>query len=152
MPYLHHMKHYMALQWRHNGLDGISNHQPRDYLLGHLIRRRSKKMSKLRGTGLCAGNSPVTGVFPARMASNAEYVSIWWCHHGIIISHQLQQYDIVYKTTMSKVEHKSYLIISYRHVASVLCSLENTDLVWTQSEWDNLYQLIVSNLIIELAI
>ena len=47
-------------------------------------RRRSKKTSKLRATGLCAGNSPVTGEFPARMASNAENVSIWWRHHDCI--------------------------------------------------------------------
>ena len=33
-------------------------------------------------TGLCAGNSPVTGEFPAQMASNAENGSIWWRHHG----------------------------------------------------------------------
>ena len=32
--------------------------------------------SKLRVTGLCAGNSPATGEFPAQMASNAENVSI----------------------------------------------------------------------------
>ena len=43
-------------------------------------RRRSKKTSKLRVTGLCEGNSPVTGEFPAQMASNAENVSIWWRH------------------------------------------------------------------------
>ena len=42
----------------------------------------SKKRPKLRVTGLCAGNSPVTGEFPAQMASNAENVSIWWRHHG----------------------------------------------------------------------
>ena len=30
---------------------------------------------------LCAGNSPVTGEFPAQRASNVENVSIWWCHH-----------------------------------------------------------------------
>ena len=29
------------------------------------------------------GNSPVTGEFPAQMASNAENGSIWWCHHGL---------------------------------------------------------------------
>ena len=40
-----------------------------------------KKKSKLRVTGLCVGNSPGTGEFPAQMASNAEIVSIWWCHH-----------------------------------------------------------------------
>ena len=44
-------------------------------------RRRSKKTSKLRVTGLCEGNSPGTGEFPAQMASNTENVSIWWCHH-----------------------------------------------------------------------
>ena len=32
-------------------------------------------------TGLCAGNSPGTGEFPAQMASDAENVSIWWRHH-----------------------------------------------------------------------
>ena len=32
--------------------------------------------------GLCAGNSSVTGEFPAQRASNAENVSIWWRHHG----------------------------------------------------------------------
>ena len=36
------------------------------------VRRRSKKTSKLRVTGLCAGNSPETGEFPAQMASNAK--------------------------------------------------------------------------------
>ena len=30
---------------------------------------------------LCAGNSPVTGEFPAQMASNAENVSTQWRHH-----------------------------------------------------------------------
>ena len=39
--------------------------------------------SKLRVTGLCEGNSPVTDEFPAQMASNAENVSIWWCHYDI---------------------------------------------------------------------
>ena len=44
-------------------------------------RRRSKKTSKLRVTGLCVGNSPVTGGFPAQMTSNAENISIWWRHY-----------------------------------------------------------------------
>ena len=61
----------VSLQWRHNGRDSVSNHQ-----LSRLIRSRSKKTS-----GLCAGNSPETGEFPAQRASNAENVSIWWRHH-----------------------------------------------------------------------
>ena len=70
------------LRWRHNGCDSVSNHQPRHCLLNRLFRRRSKKTSKLRVTGLCAGNSPGTGEFSAHMASNAENVSIWWRHHA----------------------------------------------------------------------
>ena len=49
----------MTLRWRHNGRDSVSNHQPHDCLLNRLFRRRSKKTSKLRVTGLCAGHSPV---------------------------------------------------------------------------------------------
>ena len=76
-----HTVYPISLQWRHNGRDSVSNHQPHDCLLSRLFRRRSKKTSKLRVTGLCAGNSPATGEFPAQMASNAENVSIWWRHH-----------------------------------------------------------------------
>ena len=52
-----------------------------DCLLNGLFRRRSKKTSKLRVTGLCEGNSPVTGEFPAQRASNTENDSIWWRHY-----------------------------------------------------------------------
>ena len=45
-------------------------------------RHRSKKTPKPRVTGLCAGNSPVTGEFPAQRTSNAENVSICWRHHA----------------------------------------------------------------------
>ena len=61
-----------AWQWRHNEPSGVLNHPPCDCLLNRLFRRRSKKTSKLRVTGLCAGNSPVTGEFLAQRASNAE--------------------------------------------------------------------------------
>ena len=83
----HFRKHFpecksLPLQWRHNGHDGVSNHQHRHCLLNRLFRCRSKKASELLVTGLCAGNSPVTGEFPTQMASNAENVSIWWRHHA----------------------------------------------------------------------
>ena len=71
-----------SLQWRHNEFHGVSNHQP---LLNRRFRHRSKKTPKLRVTGLCAGNSLITGEFPAQKTSNAENVSIWWCHHGFNI-------------------------------------------------------------------
>ena len=75
-----------SLRWRHNDHAGVSNHQPHGCLLNRLFRRKSKKISKLRVTGLCAGNSPGTGEFPAQMASYAENVSIWWRHHGNILA------------------------------------------------------------------
>ena len=52
-----------TLQWRNNERDGVSNHRRLDCLLNRLFRCRSKKTSKL--TGLCEGNSPATGEFPA---------------------------------------------------------------------------------------
>ena len=72
---------HIPLQLRHNEHDDVSNHQPGDCLLSRLLRRRSKKTSKLRVTGLCARNSPVTGEIPAQRASNAENVPIWWRHY-----------------------------------------------------------------------
>ena len=69
------------LTWRHIGRYSVSNHQPQHSLLNRLFRRRSKKTSKLRVTGLCVGNSPATGEFPSQMAKNAENLFIWWRHH-----------------------------------------------------------------------
>ena len=67
------------LEWRHNGRNGVSNHQPHHCLLNRLFMCRSKKTSKLRVTGLCVGNSPVTGEFSAQ----GFYVAcVWqkcWC-------------------------------------------------------------------------
>ena len=42
-----------------------------------------KKTSKRRVTGLCEGNSLMTGEFSKQMASNAENVSTWWRHHAL---------------------------------------------------------------------
>ena len=48
-------------KWRHNGRDGVSNHQTHDYLFNRIFKRW----------------------FPAQRASNAENVSIWWRHHEL---------------------------------------------------------------------
>ena len=79
----------------------ISNYQPHDCLLNSLFRHRLKKTSKLRVTGLWAGNSPVTGEFPAQRASNAKNVSIWCGHHA---------------------EHESQSSTKQSCIASVTCS------------------------------
>ena len=67
-----------GMYYSHLGRDGVSNHQPHDYLLNRLFRRRTRKTSKLCVTGLV-----VTGEFPAQMAINAENVPIWWRHHAV---------------------------------------------------------------------
>ena len=51
-----------SLQWRHNGHDDVSYKSPASRLfINRLFKYRPKKTPKLRVTGLCAGNSPVTG-------------------------------------------------------------------------------------------
>ena len=91
--------YWYTLRWRHNGRDSVSNHQPHDCLLQSLFRPRSKNTSKLRVTGLCAGNSPGTGEFPSQMASNAENVSISWRHHDLIK---------LYSTVYSGADHRKH--------------------------------------------
>ena len=82
-------------QWRHNEREGVSNHQRLDCLLSRLLRRSSKKTSKLRVTGLCEGNSPGTDQFDAQRTSNGENVSIWWRHRESASSwwrHQMETF------------------------------------------------------------
>ena len=70
-------------------------------LLSGYIIVFSKKASQLRVSGLCVGNSPGTGEFPAQMASNADNVSIWWRHHElrkpllVNASHEATEYDYI---------------------------------------------------------
>ena len=68
----------------------------------------TKKTSKLCATGLCEGNSPVTGEFPAQRASNAEKASIWWRHHDVARSHH-----------RSNIQDK----VKFKAVQSTSCSL-----------------------------
>ena len=84
-----HTQYLPQSQWRHNGRDGVSNHQPHNCLRNRLFRRRSNQTSKLRVTGLYAGNSPRTGEFRSQKASNAENGSIWWRHHAFVRQHLL---------------------------------------------------------------
>ena len=58
----------------------LSNYRRLDRLFNRLFRCRSKKISKVRVTGICERNLLVTG-FPSQRASNTENVSIWWRHH-----------------------------------------------------------------------
>ena len=67
-----HVTYIIGAHWRHNERGSISNHRHLDCLLNHLLRSWSKKTSKLRFTGLCEGNSPLIGEFPAQRASKKK--------------------------------------------------------------------------------
>ena len=134
----------VTLQWRHNGHDSASNHQPHYCLLNRLFRRRWKKTSKLRVTGLCVENSPGTGEFPAQMASNAENVSIWWRHHEChycwypddtrshgIISHVIELVLSEYFAFSTRATRQSMLIQA--NLALVTYSFGKRIVPWTRA-------------------
>ena len=121
-----------SLRWRHNDHAGVSNHQPHGCLLNRLFRRKSKKTSKLRVTGLCARNSPGTGEFPAQMASYAENVSIWWRHH---VSHGFNVFTLaVWFRDITEIRSISWLVMPWFFVSPIhqqplywLCSSTRKD-------------------------
>ena len=126
--------HSLPLQWRHNWRDGVSNHQPHDCLLNHLFMRRSKKTSKLRVTGLCAGNSPVTDEFPHKWPITRKMFALddviimcpylpYKCHLHV---HEMDECNICLKKSHSPTEnhllhmvkclsHEIYHFMSWLH-------------------------------------
>ena len=87
-----------TLQWRHNGRDGVPSDQPHDCLLNRLFRRRWKKTSKLRVTGLCAGNSPVT-----RKMFSFDDVTMSRHHHTVYQWHStISRYKDKHADVMAK--------------------------------------------------
>ena len=79
-----------------------------------LLRRRSKKASKLCGTGLCKGNprlisltkvQPVAGGWPSQRANIAENVSIWLVF-VTGISRMVEKWNIyIYVCFLIRVRH-----------------------------------------------
>ena len=101
-------------------------------------RRRSKKTSKLRVTGLCEGNSPVTGEFPAQMGSNAENVSIWWRHH---VHHTHQNAESITRWSWNCIS--DILWISEAQYgcstpSSLLCLFNVRNMKTSRNMWENL--------------
>ena len=157
-----------TLQWRHNGRDGVSNHQPCECLLGRPIRRRSEKTSTPRVTGLCVGNSPETGEFPAQMTSKAENVSIWWRHHYVlqkysqydgtdIIQEQVDLYlhiDKLAPNLFTWIHNKTLILILFNHYLTYTAMEFRTCHQHNQGTWNPQYfvkyYLIMSELILRL--
>ena len=70
-----------TLQWRHNDSECVSIAGASIVYSFVCSGEDWKETSKLRVTGLCEGNSPVSGEFPSKRASNAENDFTWWRHN-----------------------------------------------------------------------
>ena len=124
---LHHHKPTLSLQWRHDERHGIANHQPHNCLLNRLLRHRSEKTSKLRVSGLCEGNSPVTGEFPAQKANHAEIFSIQWRHH-VTLAATDREPSLHWRIFSINLDHLFNLLFSWRQrVLNYLISLVVVD-------------------------
>ena len=143
------------LHWRHNGRDSVSNHQPHDCLLNRLFRCRSKKISKLRVSGLCEGNPPVP--------SNALNVSIWWCHHDyprllrwglkfdLLILIGVHSESIVFKHSVQpcgiEYSHLYELLISINAIHEMIKNVISIDIKhkWAGCNWNKIWLHIKFN-------
>ena len=116
-----------TLQWRHNEVDNVSNYQPHGCSLNRLFRRRSKKTSKLRVTGLCVGNSPGPvnsphkGPVTRKMFPFDDVIMYTWmigikrhvpnhnkARRSATLVHNF--WDIIYSTCVADVTHHSIKI------------------------------------------
>ena len=108
-----------------------------------------KKISKLRVTGLCEENSPVTGEFPPQRTSNAEKVSIWWRHHENALCPQLARDGFTHidavepsKDMLSKLEEKNVY-------NKVICDIIGTNkLPIEDSEYDYPFRWLHLNVMV----
>ena len=120
------------------------------------VQAQIKKISKLRVTGLSEGNPTVTGRFPTKRTSNAENVSIWWCHHDMIQVHRrtwcmLSQdqenciwmfvYTYTYTGTLKNlhalVEDRMQLIIGHYYLIDMNICNTNPTLYWMEILGEN---------------
>ena len=102
------MSYAKSLQWRHNGHDSVSNHQPHDCLLSRLFRRRSKKTLKLSATGLCLGNSPHKWPITRKMFP-FNYVIMWrsFCSSLDNISNGAMDFTYLKVSNISRTKSKN---------------------------------------------
>ena len=77
-----------ALLGQHNGCDRVSNHQGGRGVASRLftewfvqVQIKENIKALICVTGLCEGNSPVTGEFPSQRVRDVENFSIWWHNH-----------------------------------------------------------------------
>ena len=109
-----------TLHWRHNDHDSVSNHQPHGCLLNRLFRRRSKKTSKLRVTGLCVGNSPEPVNSPHKGPVTRKFfpfddVIMMWIQSDLSISRPAMRFVStgLWANTIGKYDKYTYHDLSF---------------------------------------
>ena len=122
----HWRREILRCQCRHNGDDGVSNHQPHGCLLNSLFRHMSKKTSKLRVTGHCEGKPPVTGEFPAQRAVTRKMFpldeSFWLIlKYGWIYTMKYLLSTDCETTTKQAMPNNAMWCIFYRYVWELEC-------------------------------
>ena len=125
MIYKHESNRGVSLRWRHNDHDSVSNHQPHGCLLNRLFRRRWKKTSKLRVTGLCAGNSPG----PVNSPHKGPVTRKMFPFHDVIMWRMcllcilLAQYPAMDVTRYQEAlfTNRDYLILGYEYLTTFIC-------------------------------
>ena len=93
-----------SLRWRHNERDSVSNHQPHGCLLDGLLRRRSKKTSKLHVTGLCLGNSPG----PVNSPHKGPVTRKMFPFDDVITLYKMSSYLSIFRTSWYRPLHDTY--------------------------------------------
>ena len=136
------------MQWRHTESDGVSNHRGLDCLLNRLFRRRSKKISKPRVPGLCKGNLPVIGKFPAHKWPETQKMFpfndvIMPCHHfgssnGLnqcwhVLNWAWQQISMIFLKEIRKFSRKTCLNVVCE-MADILCQPQCVNLLKPKSD------------------
>ena len=78
----------LALHWRHNGHDGVSNHQPHAVFYSTVYSDADLRKHQSSAS------------LPAQRASNTENVSIWWRHHvDVVVERNLVWQRSTYQPT-----------------------------------------------------
>ena len=132
------------LLWRHNGHDGVSNHQPHACLLNRWFRHRWKK--NIKAPRHWALWEKLTGEFPAQRSSNAENVSIGWRHHPWPTGRRKISPRFIYQEIMIECRNLSMASrVDYGKVFSLLSSTRVFDWSEMKLNWTHFVCCHISN-------
>ena len=113
-----------SLRWRHNDHDCGSYYQPHGCLLNRLFRRKSKKTSKHRVTGLCVGNSPGPVNSPHKEPVTRKMFPfddvIMWCHRLRQIWHHGDFRFSVYRQPLTIIPYLVVIVTCVVQVRSMV--------------------------------